>query len=362
MSQLIISQLEKRYGSQTVVDRISFELSSGSFLSLVGPSGCGKTTILRMIAGLIDVDGGKIQIGERDVTRLPPDQRNLGLVFQSYALFPHMTVFENVAFGLRRRKVSNADVSKRVTAALDLVRLGHLANRKPKQMSGGQQQRIALARALVIEPSLLLLDEPLSNLDALLRGEMCFEIKRLQQQFGITTVFVTHDQTEALAMADHVALLNRGKIEQWGTPENLYQNPINAFAASFIGHANQMTVAGLSKGSNGLSECSIAGNDGRIVIFAADASAVQAGRPTIAVVRHEAIEISTSGGEADNIVSGRILVSSFEGATTQYLIRTDTGIEIQAKAATPAQAYKVGQPVFARWSARDTVLLPGDPV
>ncbi len=225
MASLTLDGLTKRYGDNAVVKSVSLDVRDGEFLVLLGPSGCGKTTTLRMIAGFVPPSGGSIRIGEKDITTLPPWKRNAGLVFQSYALFPHMTVNENVAFGLDMRKVDKAERDPRVAEALRLVRLEGFGERYPRQLSGGQQQRVALARALVIRPDVLLLDEPLSNLDAKLRLEVRLEIRALQQQLGLTTVMVTHDQEEALTMADRLVVMSDGKVRQVGTQSDLYERP-----------------------------------------------------------------------------------------------------------------------------------------
>jgi putative spermidine/putrescine transport system ATP-binding protein len=238
MSNIALDRVTKRYGSLVTVDDLDLEVRHGEFLALLGPSGCGKTTTLRMIAGLTLPDGGSIHFGDRDVTNLPPYLRNAGLVFQGYALFPHMSVSENVAFGLQMRKVGKAEADRRVRGALELVRMEHLADRLPKQLSGGQQQRVALARAIVYEPDALLLDEPLSALDAKLRNDVRAELRRLQQALGLTTVFVTHDQDEAISAADRIVVMSNGRIEQIGTPKEIYERPANLFVAEFIGASN----------------------------------------------------------------------------------------------------------------------------
>jgi len=238
---LRLEGLEKRYGDgPPAVAALSLTLGKGQMLGLLGPSGCGKTTTLRMIGGLIEATSGRVVVDGRDVTELPPHRRDMGIVFQNYALFPHMTVAENLAFGLEMRRVPRAQIRERVQAALDMVRLGTLGARRPRQLSGGQQQRVALARALVIEPSILLLDEPLSNLDASLREEMRGEIRDIQQRLGITAVFVTHDQAEALAICDHIAVMRTGNLEQFGSPEEIYEHPANAFVAEFVGRINRI--------------------------------------------------------------------------------------------------------------------------
>ncbi len=233
-----IDRVSFGYGETAVLENVSLEVGKGEFFAFLGPSGSGKTTLLRLVAGFGTPDKGRILIGERDVTALPPWSRNVGMVFQSYALWPHMTVAKNVAFGLERRKLGRAEISRKVAAALELVGLSAYANRRPAQLSGGQQQRVALARTIVIEPEVLLLDEPLSNLDAKLRVEMRSELKSLQRKLGITAIYVTHDQEEANAIADRIAVLDQGRIQQIGAPDELYDHPSNRFVATFLGTAN----------------------------------------------------------------------------------------------------------------------------
>ena len=233
-----IHRLVKSFGAARVLDGIDLEIAPGELFFLLGPSGCGKTTLLRCIAGFCEPDEGAIRIGERDITRLPPHARDTGMVFQSYALWPHLTVRENVAFGLEQRKIPRAEIAERVDSALDTVRMRERAGDRPNQLSGGQQQRVALARALVVHPQCLLLDEPLSNLDAKLRLEMRGEIRRICKQAGLTAIYVTHDQKEALSIADRLAVLDAGRIEQCGTPLEVYRRPANRFVAGFIGETN----------------------------------------------------------------------------------------------------------------------------
>ncbi len=242
MSHLVLEGLEKRFGAGPAsVAGLSLSVQAGELIALLGPSGCGKTTTLRMIAGLMPASAGRIVVAGRDVTALPSHKRDMGIVFQNYALFPHLTVAGNVAFGLEMRGVARPAIAERVRAALDMVRLGHLGARRPRELSGGQQQRVALARALVIEPSILLLDEPLSNLDAKLRDEMRTEIRDIQQRLGITAIFVTHDQVEALAMCDRIAVMRAGSIEQLGTPADIYERPATLFVADFVGRTNRIS-------------------------------------------------------------------------------------------------------------------------
>ena len=235
MSAIALDEVAKHWGETRAVDRVTFTAEPGSFVVLLGPSGCGKSTTLRLIAGLDTPTSGRISIGGRDVTTLPPSNRGIAMVFQSYALFPHLSVAENIVFGLKVRKVPAPDRASRLGRVAELLGLGHLLERKPSQLSGGQQQRVALGRAIIAEAPVCLMDEPLSNLDAQLRGEMRREIRALQQRLGITMVYVTHDQTEAMTMADRVVLLRAGRIEQVGTPEELYARPATAFTARFIG-------------------------------------------------------------------------------------------------------------------------------
>ncbi len=237
MARLELIGITKRYGDFKAVDDLALDVADGEFLVLLGPSGCGKTTTLRVVAGFIEPTAGRVRLGERDITALPPWKRNAGLVFQSYALFPHITVAENIAFGLEMRKVPKAEMAPRIAEALRLVRLDHLGDRLPRQLSGGQQQRVALARALVFRPDVLLLDEPLSNLDAKLRHDVRVEIRELQRKLGLTTVMVTHDQEEALIMADRLVVMSEGRIRQIGSQQDLYERPAEKFVADFVGRS-----------------------------------------------------------------------------------------------------------------------------
>src|SRR5262245_35079316 len=275
MSRVVLDRLSKRYGEVWAVRDVSLTIEEGELVVLLGPSGCGKTTILRMIAGLAEATGGRIQLGGRDITDAPPYRRNTGLVFQGYALFPHLTVAENVAFGLEMRRLARPAIAGKVAEALRLVRLEGLGDRLPRQLSGGQQQRVALARALVIAPELLLLDEPLSNLDAKLREEVRVEIRQLQRTLGLTTLMVTHDQEEALTMADRLVVMSSGVIQQIGTQRELYDRPANRFVAGFVGRTNffpgRVVAPGLFETAGGLKI--------RVGAGAAEAGAVLALRP-----------------------------------------------------------------------------------
>lgn len=239
-----LEEINLSYGKNHVLKGIDLEIKHGEFFAFLGPSGCGKTTILRLIAGFETAQSGRVIIGDKDVSGLPPWKRELGMVFQSYALWPHMTIRKNVAFGLEERRLPKAEITDRVDKALDLVGLSDLADRRPSQLSGGQQQRVALARTIVIEPKVLLLDEPLSNLDAKLRVQMRLEIRQLQQKLGLTTIFVTHDQEEANTTSDRIAVINEGVVQQVGSPTDLYDNPANLFVANFLGVTNVIPGAG----------------------------------------------------------------------------------------------------------------------
>ena len=324
MSSLAFEDLGKAYGGVEVVRDVALRIEEGRFVSLLGPSGCGKTTILRMAAGLVEPTRGRILIGDEDVTALPPNRRDLGLVFQSYALFPHLTVFENVAFGLRRRKVPTADIAPRVKAALEMVRLAAFGERYPRQLSGGQQQRVAIARALAPRPRVLLLDEPLSNLDAQLRDEMQFELKRLQRGLGVTTLLVTHDQGEALSLSDMVCVMARGVTQQYAPPEEIYRRPATSFVAGFIGRPNRLTgvVAGRA-GAGG----AVRIGDG--LTFAADHVEAPEGAAVDIVIRPEGVSLRAAA-PANGEVSGHLALRSFVGARVQALVRLDGGPEIVA--------------------------------
>lgn len=233
-----IENVVKRFGKDTIINGLSLNIKEGEFFTLLGPSGCGKTTLLRMIIGFNSIEGGEIKLDDKLINNIPTNKRNMGMVFQNYAIFPHMSVKDNVAFGLKRKKMSKQEIDEKVDEILKIVKIDHLKDRMPVKLSGGQQQRVALARAIVIHPEVLLMDEPLSNLDAKLRVEMRNAIKRIQQQIGITTVYVTHDQEEALAVSDRIAVMNGGVIQQIDTPKRIYQRPSNTFVATFIGQSN----------------------------------------------------------------------------------------------------------------------------
>ncbi len=358
-ASLRLEAIRKRYGAVAAVDGISLDMRQGEFLSLLGPSGCGKTTVLRMIAGLVEPDAGRIFLGPEEITWTPVHRRNVGMVFQSYALFPHLTVFENVAFGLRRRRLPEAEIRRRVERHLALVRLDGAGSRYPGQLSGGQQQRVALARALVTEPPVLLLDEPLSNLDARLREEMRVELKRLQEALGITAVFVTHDQAEALALSDRVAVLSRGRLEQLGTPEAIYHRPATRFAATFMGRSNVFAGRVLGRSGRAL-RLQI---EGGLEVLAAAVPGVAPGAAVDVILRQESIRLvpaPTPG--AANSVRGTVVFSAFAGAGSQYLVRLAPGVELMAAATTSKRAAPLPREavVFAEWVPEDAILLPAE--
>lgn len=302
MAFLQLEGLSKRYGSIDAVVATNLAVEKGEFVSLLGPSGCGKTTTLQMIAGFVDVSDGRIILDGRDITHAKPSSRGLGVVFQSYALFPHMSVADNVAFGLRMRKVPAADIQRRVTTVLELVRLSQHAQRYPRELSGGQRQRVALARALVIEPPVLLLDEPLSNLDANLREEMQFEIRRIQREVGITTLMVTHDQAEALSISDRVVVMQAGRITQIDEPYKLYEHPRTRFISGFVGKANMLPG---DRDSQGNAQVRQTPGDGELTLS----------------LRPEKIDLVAAGSGR---LQGKVITRYFLGS--QWLYRIETAI------------------------------------
>ncbi len=340
-ADIALESLTKRFDDVAAVDGISFEIERGSFFAMLGPSGCGKTTTLRMIGGFEEPTSGTIELGGRDVSALPPYRRDVNTVFQSYALFPHLTVYENVAFGLRRKKVRGQELRRRVVTALELVGLGGLDRRKPRQLSGGQQQRIALARALVNEPRVLLLDEPLGALDLKLRKEMQLELKRIQHEVGITFVHVTHDQEEAMTMADRIVIMNHGRIEQLGTPSELYESPATAFVAGFLGASNLLSGTVAGQGQVRL-DCGV---DVRVpdASLAGRSGAVRVG------VRPEKIRL---GGTESNALSGTVSERAYIGVSTQYIVDTPAGtVTVYVQNDRPgASGFAPGDRLTLAWS------------
>jgi putative spermidine/putrescine transport system ATP-binding protein len=334
------------------VDAISLAIREGEFFSLLGPSGCGKTTTLRMIAGFEVPTDGQLFIRGRDVTEVPPHRRDTGMVFQNYALFPHRTVFENVAFGLKMRKVGRTEIDRRVGAALALVELTGLEGRRPAQLSGGQQQRVALARAIVIEPTVLLCDEPLGALDKRLRQTMQFELKRLQRKIAVTLVYVTHDQEEALTMSDRIAVMNHGRIEQLGTPVEIYNAPASRFVSDFIGDSNLFDVAQADRDGARLR---VRTAEGLSVLAAADETAT--GRLSLAV-RPEKVQILANGATLDNQFAGTVESVNFLGGAILYRVAIADRLVLAVAPNDGARPlHAPGAAVTLGWSAGDGVLL-----
>ena len=355
---LILKNLTKSYGEFNAVDDLSLVIPKGSFFALLGPSGCGKTTTLRMVAGLEEPTAGSIFVGETDITDMKPYRRPVNTVFQNYALFPHLSIFENIAFGLRRRGISDAEVKTAVDKVLNLVELPQLATRKPNQLSGGQQQRIAVARAIVNRPALLLLDEPLGALDLKLRRQMQIELKWIQTEIGITFVHVTHDQEEAMTMADTIAVMNKGKIEQMGSPEELYDSPKTAFVANFLGQSN-------------LIPGEVSGNDGNNLIVdlfgtkvavpkarsSADGSSVLVG------IRPEKFRISPEGKNVSGnvLTGGKVSDVSYIGVSTQYQVEMPWGKELMVFEQNDdnEEMLRKGEKVTLSWEPIFTFALDG---
>ena len=353
---LRLEGVTKRFGSFTAVDDLTLTVPEGSFFALLGPSGCGKTTTLRMVAGLEDPTAGRVYIGADDVTQLRPYKRPVNTVFQSYALFPHLTISENIAFGLRRRGVK--DYRQQTTDMLELVQLSGYGDRKPTQLSGGQQQRVALGRALINEPGVLLLDEPLGALDLKLRRQMQIELKRIQTEVGITFVHVTHDQEEAMTMADSIAVMNHGVIEQMGAPGELYENPATTFVANFLGQSNLIRSDVVdTDGGDVVIDC-----NGQKVAVDGSRSHVD-GRSAWLGIRPEKIFASEAGATAKNghnrLTGGRVTDVSFVGVSTQYLVAMPWGQELMVFEQNTGQRPPLGNgtEVDLEWSGTHAFLL-----
>lgn len=345
MASLKIENLFKRYHDADVVRGLHLDVADGELVALLGPSGCGKSTTLRMVAGFVEPTSGTIRLGERDITRLAPYRRDTSMVFQSYALFPHMSVADNVGFGLEMRKVGRAERDERISSALDMVQLGHLAERMPRQLSGGQQQRVALARALAVNPALLLLDEPLSNLDAKLRGEVQHEIRDLQQRLGLTTLIVTHDQEEALIMADRMVVMEGGVVRQAGAPRELYETPADVFVAGFIGRCN--LVPGVQADADTFRAESGA------LFHGLSSPQVNAGDQVLAL-RPEHITMT-----AADTSESRICRITYLGASVEYEVDfAGTRLIVMAAAAESQPGWQVGNGVTLKWASENARLLP----
>lgn len=354
MSTLSARNLSKHFGTTKAVDDVSFEVTSGEFLALLGPSGSGKTTILRLIGGFEEATEGQIFIDDRDVRNLPPHKRNIGVVFQKYALFPHMTVAKNVAYPLQRRKTPRQERDRKLAEVLDLVGLGGLEQRYPNQLSGGQQQRVALARAMVFQPDILLMDEPLGALDKQLRERMQFEIRSLQERVGITTIYVTHDQTEAMAMADRIGVVHDGRIEQLASPNEIYNNPSTRFVAEFIGNSNLIDCT-LNERVGAFMTLGV-GQDIELRCPASDDD-----RVSLMLVRPEKIRAATTPTPAlgENAVEGRIVGRTFLGDQTHLRVETPIGLlSVVQQNFDGAPALAEGDAVSLHWAINDTAVLP----
>ena len=353
-TKLSIRHASKRYGTVTALADATLELREGEFLTLLGPSGSGKTTLLMMVAGLVPPTAGEIWIDGKLATYAPPNRRDIGIVFQNYALFPHLTVQENIAFPLQMRRTPPAEIADQVRRALEIVQLPHVANRLPRELSGGQQQRIALARCMVYRPSIILMDEPLGALDRQLRDQMQLEIKNLHARLGITVLYVTHDQEEAMAMSDRICLMNHGRIEQIGTPQELYFRPRNVFVARFLGDSNIIDATVEEAGRI----MRLAGPDGVQISAAAD-DGISRGEAVKLVLRPERVRLMNSGESADNVAVGVLREVVFVGGVTRCFVTLPGGGVLSAKHLSqhahsglhPGSAVRLG------WSAADGLVL-----
>lgn len=346
-----LKNINKFFGAHQVIHNVSFQVKKGDFVTLLGPSGCGKTTILRMIAGFYEPDSGEIHLAGRQIERIPPYTRNTAMVFQEYALFPHMTVYENVSYGLRVRHCPEAEIREKVGEALTLMQLSGLENRYPNQMSGGQQQRVAVARALVMRPDVLLLDEPLSNLDAKLRESVRVELRSIQQQMGLTTIYVTHDQQEALSMSDSIIIMKDGCLHQQGEPHDIYFEPRTPFVADFIGTTNLISVEG---------------RDALWVSYGEEVLELDAPCPTgtyVVSIRPEAIRLSEdmTSPRRGNFLRGTITHSMFLGEKMRYFLRDQTGHEWLADIYDPGRKIYTGE-VSMQFTSASTHLVLGTEV
>jgi iron(III) transport system ATP-binding protein len=359
-AEVRLERVSKSYGELCVVREVSLKIRAGEFFTFLGPSGCGKTTLLRMIAGFVEPDEGSVYIDDRTVNHVPPWSRDVGMVFQNYALWPHMTVFENVAFGLRERKVARAEVKARVVKVLEQVDLKGVEGRRPSQLSGGQQQRVALARTLVIQPRVLLLDEPLSNLDAKLRIEMRLELLKLQRDLGLTTIYVTHDQEEALAMSNTIAVIHQGQVVQEGAPRDIYERPADDFIAGFVGQTNllpaQIMIAGVDRIA-----IELVNGPGFDLPSSVPINLLRAGDSIFLSVRPEAIALSKKNFTRDAFkrIDGKIVASAYQGAFIEYEIAA-LGKALKARVMNPKgkDQFQPGDEVAMTFAPEDILVVP----